>query len=129
MSQESHIGCLWRMWVSVAIRMRERIALRSVRKWIAREQCQVGHFYAGVGLGFNVAVWDGTHMIGVRERFGSRFLAPESHWDSGGPCGTYKPLKDLGEVPGTVEVKGAIKAYSSQEYEDLLDALEAVQLD
>lgn len=45
-------------------------------------------------------------FLGIREKFGSRYLFDEYHWDQGPPFGTVKPLQELNRVPDEV---GAIE--------------------
>lgn len=50
------------------------------------------------------AVFNGeTGFIGIRLKFGSRFLDTEYHWDMGAPHGTLRPLEDLGLIPDDIE--------------------------
>ena len=46
---------------------------------------------------FSIGMWDqnAKGFIGVREKFGSRFLFTEYHWDIGGSVGTVKPVEML----------------------------------
>lgn len=36
-------------------------------------------------------------FVGIRTKFGSRYLFTEYHWDTGEPFGTVKPIEDAGE--------------------------------
>lgn len=49
-------------------------------------------------------VFDGeTGFLGIREKFGHRYVFTEYHWDTGAPHGTVEPLEDLCvELPETV---------------------------
>lgn len=51
-----------------------------------------------------------THgFLGIREKFGSRFLAEEFHWETGAPFGSAKPLEELPDrLPDEVEVKESL---------------------
>lgn len=51
-----------------------------------------------------VGVWDETTqgILGIREKFGDRYLFTEYHWDTGAPTGTANPLRLLGHVPEEV---------------------------
>jgi hypothetical protein len=42
---------------------------------------------------------DKKGFVGIREKFGERFLFVEYHWDTGPPFGTVKPLKCLERCP------------------------------
>ena len=54
------------------------------------------------------AVWDGhikpTGFIGIREKFGNRYLFKEFHWDDGPPYGTVKPIELIATVPEEIEL-------------------------
>lgn len=43
-------------------------------------------------------------FIGIREKFGDRYLFTEYHWDTGAPYGTAVPYEAVGSVPDGVEV-------------------------
>ena len=65
------------------------------------ENCINGNLYRIRSRNLFLGVWDEKvkGFIGIREKFGSRFLATEYHWDTGAPFGTASPLEDLGESP------------------------------
>ncbi len=43
-----------------------------------------------------LGVWDGnTGFIGIRTKWGDRFLAKEYHWDTGEPYGTVRMAESL----------------------------------
>lgn len=44
----------------------------------------------------------GNCFIGIRTKFGDRYLAKEYHYDTGAPFGTAKPLQEIGEVPSGI---------------------------
>lgn len=44
-------------------------------------------------------------FIGIREKFGSRYLFEEYHYDTGAPYGTAVPYQDTGiDLPGHIEL-------------------------
>lgn len=43
-------------------------------------------------------------FIGLREKFGSVFLATEYHWDTGAPYGTAVPIEALEPIPDDMEL-------------------------
>ena len=44
-------------------------------------------------------------FVGIRTKFGSRYLFTEYHWDTGEPFGTVKPVEDAGEsVPDGMQI-------------------------
>jgi hypothetical protein len=42
-------------------------------------------------------------FLGIRYKFGSRFIFEEDHWDTGEPYGTVKPEKRLVLCPVSIE--------------------------
>lgn len=64
--------------------------------------CQRGHVYRlrSRNLKFGVfAPEKDNGFIGIRTKFGSRFLFTEHHWDNGPPHGTARPVEDMGPLP------------------------------
>lgn len=51
----------------------------------------------------SIGVFNGaTGFIGIRHKFGSRYLFTEYHWDTGAPYGTVKPQELLEYLPDDV---------------------------
>ncbi len=48
---------------------------------------------------FNLAA---NGFIGIREKFGDRYLFTEYHWDTGAPYGTVRPIKMLCALPDDI---------------------------
>jgi len=72
--------------------------------YIPLTACQLGHVYVIRSRNLSVAVYDGANgFIGIREKFGQRYLFTEYHHDQGAPYGTVHPLKDLGPLPAGIE--------------------------
>jgi hypothetical protein len=75
--------------------------------YISVNACLHGHLYRissrNLALGVFRA-WD-RGFIGIREKFGNRFLSTEYHCDVGPPLGTVHPLEDLGPVPNFLELR------------------------
>lgn len=44
-------------------------------------------------------------FIGIREKFGSKYLFTEYHWDAGEPYGTVKPQEELFIIPEELILK------------------------
>ena len=73
--------------------------------YIPLADCEKGHLYKVRCRNFVLGIFDGeTGFIGIRAKFGNRFLDTEFHWDQGPPYGTVLPLEDLGPVPGDIEI-------------------------
>ena len=69
-------------------------------EYLPRESCIKGHLYRIHSRNLSTGVFDGiSGFIGIREKFGSRYLFREYHWDNGPPFGTVKPQEDLGAIP------------------------------
>lgn len=69
--------------------------------------CVPGAVYRVSSRNLRVAVCSGNadgRFIGIREKFGDRYLFAEYHWDTGAPYGTLSPLEVLGTVPTGVEL-------------------------
>lgn len=43
-------------------------------------------------------------FIGIRTKFGARFLDTEFHWDTGEPFGTAIPYEALEQIPDDIEL-------------------------
>lgn len=59
--------------------------------------CIKGRLYKFNARNFFVGVYDGDQgFIGIRTKFGGRFLDTEYHWDQGPPYGTVREVEDTG---------------------------------
>ena len=64
---------------------------------IKLEDCVKGRLYRFRARNFNLGVFDGKKgFIGIREKFGSRFLDTEYHWDADAHHGTVWAIEDTG---------------------------------
>ncbi len=70
-------------------------------KVIALGDCLDRHVYRlhSRNLSSGVFVEAREGFIGIREKFDSRYLFTEYHYDTGAPYGTAHPYEDLGEIP------------------------------
>ena len=68
---------------------------------ISLSRCKKRRVYKLLSRNLLFAVFDGeTRFIGIRTKFGSRFLDTEDHWDTGPPFGTARPEEDTGvDIP------------------------------
>jgi len=68
------------------------------------EACIEGRIYKLASRNLEYGVFDGqTGFIGIRSKFGSRFLFTEFHWDQGPPHGTVFGVEDTGvNVPNAM---------------------------
>lgn len=63
--------------------------------FIKQVDCKKGRIYRIHSRNLTFGVFDGEKgFIGIREKFGDRYLFREYHSDSGPPFGTVKPLED-----------------------------------
>lgn len=71
------------------------------------EECVKGEVYKIRSRNLSIGVWNGKDgFIGIREKFGSRFLATEYHYDTGAPYGTVWDAKKTGIcVPHDIEIR------------------------
>lgn len=69
-----------------------------VEYYIPVEDLDVGAIYEVEGRNFKKAVWDGTHFLGFREKFGHIFMDKEIHYDEDIKLGTVKPIKKIGDL-------------------------------
>jgi hypothetical protein len=70
-------------------------------EYFAIADCKRGHVYRirSRNLAFGVFAPEKENgFIGIRTKFGSRYLFTEHHWDNGPPFGTVKPIEDMGPL-------------------------------
>jgi len=69
------------------------------------DQCKKGYLYKIDSRNLSYGVYDGKQgFIGIREKFGSKYLFTEFHYDQGAPYGTVFPEKELEQVPDRIEI-------------------------
>lgn len=68
---------------------------------IKMEDCKHGYAYHLISRNLRVGFYDANHkaFIGVRTKFGNKFLEREYHWDTGAPHGTANPMEEIGPFP------------------------------
>ncbi len=64
-------------------------------------ECEHGYLYHVKARNFRLGIYneDAREFIGIRTKFGNRYLFGEYHWDQGPPFGTVKPIAKLEESP------------------------------
>lgn len=74
---------------------------------IAIDACRNGWVYRlrSRNLAFGVFVKESNGFIGLREKFGHKYLFAEYHWDTGAPFGTVCPLEELEPAPPGLVLK------------------------
>ncbi len=71
---------------------------------IPMADCTLRHLYRIHSRNLTFGVYDGKKgFIGIRTKFGSRYLFTEYHWDQGPPYGTVNPKEDLGPMPDDIK--------------------------
>jgi hypothetical protein len=72
---------------------------------IKLEQLQRGRVYRLQSRNLECGVWNGKDgFIGIRTKFGQRFLDMEIHWGLGKTFGTAQALETLGTIPESISL-------------------------
>lgn len=78
-------------------------------KYIPLDKCIKRGIYRIRSRNLSIGLFDGEKgFIGIRTKFGDRYLFTEYHHDSGAPFGTVHPIKLIGELPPEIEVSETI---------------------
>lgn len=66
---------------------------------IPLKECKHGYLYLIDCRNLELGVFnkEDNGFIGIRTKFGSRYLFTEYHWDTGAPFGTTNPLEEIEE--------------------------------
>lgn len=73
---------------------------------LSKDELVVGEVYLISSRNFSLGVYDGNGgFIGIREKFGSRYLFTEYFDDGMNHLGTVQPLKRIATVPEGVELR------------------------
>lgn len=72
-----------------------------MKNYIPIEECIHGGLYRFYARNFFLGIYNEKKkgFIGVREKFNSKYLFIEYHWDIGMPYGTVKPFNFLEQCP------------------------------
>lgn len=75
--------------------------MRNLPERIPIHQCRNGWLYRLYSRNLNLGVYRKADQgfVGIRHKFGARFLFTEFHWDTGPPFGTANPLEAICECP------------------------------
>jgi len=73
--------------------------------------CVRGHIYILNSRNLRFGAFNGVDgFVGIRTKWGQRYLDTEYHWDQGPPWGTAMPIRDTGDVvPEGMEVASRLK--------------------
>ena len=73
---------------------------------IPMDKCEKGGIYKITARNFAIGVYDGDQgFLGIRTKFGNRFIDREFHWDQGVPHGTVQPQEKIGQVPDGTDLR------------------------
>jgi hypothetical protein len=78
-----------------------------LRDLVPMKDCIKGRIYRLRCRNLRVGVYDGNEgFIGIRTKFGDRFLFTEYHWEQGAPFGTVAGAIDMDlDVPDDIEIR------------------------
>ena len=62
-------------------------------EYIKIEDLEINGLYEVSARNFRKAMWDGERFYGIRDKFGSKYISGELHWDSDPHYGTVKPFE------------------------------------
>lgn len=78
----------------------------SEKKWLSLEDCENRGVYRIHSRNLLVGVFDGSEgFIGIREKFGDKFLFKEYHWEASPTLGTVRPMEKIADLPVEIEVE------------------------
>ena len=104
----NHAGELGRaVFVALAARLDLgiRVFLKRSQDMIKLEQLQRGTVYRLRSRNLECGVWNGKDgFVGIRTKFGGRFLDVEIHWDLSDTFGTALALEALGTIPESISL-------------------------
>lgn len=77
-----------------------------MKDYIKLADCKRGYLYRINSRNLSLGVYDGNEgFIGIRTKFGDRYLFTEFHYDQGPPYGTVFPIEEIEPVPNEIEIK------------------------
>lgn len=72
---------------------------------IPLSECEEGYLYRIDCRNLSLGVFNSkAGFIGIRDKWGSKFLFTEYHWDTGPPFGTVCPKEKLEKLPDDIEL-------------------------
>jgi hypothetical protein len=100
--------------VLVTSRGTGRVRARGLRIWphvmIKLGELQRGTVYRLQSRNLACGVWNGKDgFIGIRTKFGGRFLDMEIHWDLSKTFGTAQALEELGTIPESISLQISLR--------------------
>jgi hypothetical protein len=78
------------------------------------DQCVKGGVYRIHSRNLSLGVYDGNQgFIGIRYKFGDRYLFTEYHWDQGPPYGTVHPIEKIGDLPPEIPCEEVLGSFAT----------------
>lgn len=79
-------------------------------KKIPLTECKNGFLYRIHSRNLTHGVFVQAHggFVGIREKFGSKYLFMEYHYDTGPPYGTVHPLEELSKIPDDIVLEESL---------------------
>jgi hypothetical protein len=100
LAKQSPLGCAARR----SAKRRRKRDMRPRDNYIPGDRCKKGYLYQVSCRNFNYAVYDGNGgFIGIREKFGRRYLFTEHHFDQGPQLGTVFPFEEIKQIPDSIQ--------------------------
>ena len=83
--------------------------------YIRLDQCKDRVLYRihSRNLEYGIYCEEEKGFIGIREKFGYKYLFTEYHWDTGAPYGTVKPQEELFIIPEELVLKESLGTVDS----------------
>jgi len=80
--------------------------LKATDNYLKFPDCNNGFLYQVEARNFSLGVFDlkSRGFIGIRSKFGHEYLNTEFHWDMCNHYGTVKPIKEIEEIPGDIDI-------------------------
>ncbi len=101
--------------------------MRKDVEYIPLANCKHGYTYKinSRNLSFGVYDKDTQGFVGIRTKFGERYLFTEFHWDTGAPFGTVRPKKELEKCP----IQNLDESYKNTDLFNYLDTIKTTFVD
>ena len=88
---------------------------------IPLKKCEIGVLYKIHSRNLQYGIFNGKDgFIGIRTKFGQKYLFTEFHWDTGPPYGTVKPIEktefkiSISEINNEEELEDLIHKYKKE---------------
>ena len=88
----------------------------NLTEYLPKEACQDRHLYRIRSRNLELGVYraESGGFLGIRTKFGRRYVFEEYHWDNGPPYGTVKPVQELPEqLPAEIPNEESLGTFCS----------------